>query len=52
MDELKNDTKGHSTIRIEDFFKTETKASQLVNPYIMVPLLSQIVKENFDVIVP
>ena len=39
-----------STKRIEEYFKTESKASQLMNPYIIVPFLKQIVTENFGVI--
>jgi hypothetical protein len=36
---VKDETKSHSERRIEDFFKTESKASQLMNPNIVVPLL-------------
>lgn len=39
MEELKSDTTGYSTKRIEEYFKTESKAAQLMNPFIIVPLI-------------
>ena len=39
IDELKSDQQGFTTKRIEEQFKTEAKAAQLINPSIIVPLL-------------
>lgn len=39
MEDLHKEPQAYSTKRIEDFFKTESKASQLMNPYIIVPFL-------------
>ncbi|CDW71537.1 UNKNOWN [Stylonychia lemnae] len=50
MEELKTDQTGYSNKRIEEYFKTETKASQLMNPFIVVPLLKHILHENADIL--
>ena len=52
IEDLKNEVKANSERRIEDFFKTESKASQLMNPNIAVPLIRLILTSDPTIIEP
>lgn len=50
--DIKNEKESYSNKRIEEFFKTESKASQLMNPFIIKPLLRAIKKHDPRVLDP
>ena len=52
LNEVRNDPQPYSQRRIEDFFKTESKASQLMNPFIIQPLLRQVLESDPEVLEP
>jgi hypothetical protein len=52
IEELRNDSQPYSKKRIEEVFKTESKASQLMNPYIIIPLVRLILTHDPTIIEP
>ena len=52
LNEVRNDPQPYSQRRIEEFFKTESKASQLMNPFIIQPLIKQVLESDPQVLEP